>query len=75
MVCLSQEETEIVWVKCELEGKPARIVKELKRRGIVKSVREAVVQGLLTYWDQVMVRDLREAQARTGTRIAAKASQ
>ncbi|MBL7167274.1 hypothetical protein ISS40_01245 [Candidatus Bathyarchaeota archaeon] len=72
---MSQEETEIVWVKCELEGKPARIVKELKRRGIVKSVREAVVQGLLTYWDQVMVRDLREAQARTGTRIAAKASQ
>jgi len=75
VVCLSQEETEIVWVKCELEGKPARIVKELKRRGIVKSVREAVVQGLLTYWDQVMVRDLREAQAQTSTRIAAKASQ
>jgi len=72
---LSQEETAIVWVKCELEGKPARIVKELKRRGIVKSVREAVVQGLLTYWDQVMVRDLREAQAQTSTRIAAKASQ
>jgi len=71
VVCLSQDETEIVWVKCELEGKPARIVKELKRRGMIKSVREAVVQGLLTYWDQVMVRDLREAQARTGTRIAA----
>ena len=69
---MSQEETEIVWVKCELEGKPAKIVKELKRRGIVKSVREAVVQGLLTYWDQVMVRDLREAQAQTSTRIAAK---
>ena len=69
---MSQEETEIVWVKCELEGKPARIVRELKRRGMVKSVREAVVQGLLIYWDQVIVRDLREAQARTGTRIAAK---
>ena len=72
MVCLSQEETEIVWVKCELEGKPAKIVKELKRRGIVKSVREAVVQGLLTYWDQVMVRDLREARAQTSSRIAAE---
>ena len=69
---MSQEETEIVWVKCELEGKPARIVKELKRRGVVKSVREAVVQGLLTYWDQMMVRDLREAQAQTGARIAAE---
>ena len=72
MVCLSQEETEIVWVKCELEGKPARIVRELKRRGMVKSVREAVVQGLLTYWDQVMVRDLREARAQTSSRIAAE---
>ena len=72
MVRLSQEETEIVWVKCELEGKPARIVRELKRRGMVKSVREAVVQGLLTYWDQVMVRDLREARAQTSSRIAAE---
>ena len=62
-------EDEIVWVKCELEGKPARIVRELKRRGMVKSVREAVVQGLLTYWDQVMMRDLREAQARTSRRL------
>ena len=69
---MSQEETEIVWVKCELEGKPARIVRELKRRGMVKSVREAVVQGLLTYWDQVMVRDLREARAQTSSRIAAE---
>ena len=61
-----------MWVKCELEGKPAWIIKELKKRGMVKSVREAVVQGILTYWDQVMVRDLREARALTGTRIAAE---
>ncbi len=75
MVCLSREETEIVWVKCELEGKPARIVRELKRRGMVKSVREAVVQGLLTYWDPMMARALREAQALTRTRAAAKTPQ
>jgi len=62
-----------VYVKCELEGKPAKIIKELKKRGMVKSVREAVVQGILTYWDQVMVRDLRETQAQTSTRIAARA--
>ena len=72
---MSPNDTDIVYVKCELEGKPAKIIRELKRRGMVKSVREAVVQGLLTYWDQVMVRDLREAQARTGTRIAAKTPQ
>jgi len=68
---MSPNETEIVYVKCELEGKPAEIVRELKRRGIVKSVREAVVQGLLTYYDQLMTRDLREAQAQTSSRIAA----
>lgn len=56
----------------ELEGKPAWIIKELKKRRMVKSVREAVVQGILTYWDQVMTRDLREAQAQTSTRIAAE---
>lgn len=69
---MSQNDAEIVHVKCDLEGKPAEIVKELKKRGIVKSVREAVVQGLLTYWDQVMARDLREAQAQTGARIASR---
>ena len=68
---MSQNEPDIVYVKCELEGKPAKIIKELKRRGMVKSVREAVVQGILTYWDQVMVRDLREAQAQTSARITA----
>jgi hypothetical protein len=72
---LSQNEPDIVYVKCELEGKPAKIIKELKKRGMVKSVREAVVQGILTYWDQVMTRDLREAQAQTSTRIAAETAQ
>ena len=68
---MSLNGTETVYVRCTLEGKPAEIVRELKRRGIVKSYREAVVQGILTYWDQVMVRDLREAQAQTSSRIAA----
>ena len=68
---MSLNGTETVYVRCTLEGKPAKIVRELKRMGIVKSAREAVVQGILTYWDQVMVRDLREAQAQTSSRIAA----
>ena len=69
---ISMKGTEILYVRFELEGKPADIVRELKKRGIVKSVREAMVQGLLTYYDQLMMRDLREAQAQTSTRIAAR---
>ena len=65
-------ETEKLYVRCELEGKPAEIVRELKKRGIVKSYREAIVQGILTYWDQLMARELREAQAQTGARIAVR---
>lgn len=68
---MSPNKNDILYVRCELEGKPAEIVDELKRRGIVKSAREAMVQGLLTYWDQVMTRDLREAQARSAARVAA----
>ena len=57
-----------VYVKCVLTGEPARIVLELKRRGVVCSVKEAVVQGLLVYYDVVLERDLRrrEAEGRAG---------
>jgi hypothetical protein len=43
-------------------------VLELKRRGVVCSVKEAVVQGLLVYYDVVLERDLRrrEAEGRAG---------
>ena len=72
---MSQNDTDIVWVKCELEGKPAWIIRELKMCWMVKSIREAVVQGILTYWDPMMARALREAQALTRTRAAAKTLQ
>ena len=68
---MSSNGTGILYVRIELEGKPAEIIRDLKRRGIVKSAREAMVQGLLTYYDQLMTRDLREAQAKTSSRIAA----
>lgn len=62
-----------VYVKCTLRGEPARIILELKERGIVKSVREAVVQGLLTFYEKTMERDLKRAQARTSLRLEREA--
>jgi hypothetical protein len=56
-----------------LRGEPARIVRELKGRGIVKSVREAVVQGLLLLYERTTERDLRRAQARASRRLEEEA--
>jgi len=60
---------ERLYVKCVLSGEPALIVRELKERGIVKSVREAVVQGLLLLYEKTAERDLRMAQARASRRL------
>ena len=66
---MTLKETDKVYVKCTLRGEPARIVVELKERGIVRSVREAVVQGLLTFYEKTMERDLKRAQARASRRL------
>ena len=66
---MNPRETDKVYVKCVLRGEPAMIVAELKERGIVKSVREAVVQGLLAFYEKVMERDLRYAQVRASRRL------
>ena len=58
-----------LYVKCILRGEPAKIVRELKERGIVKSVREAVVQGLLLLHERMAERDLRMAQARASRNL------
>ena len=55
-----------VYVKCVLVGEPAEVIFELKRRGLVRSVREAVSLGLLCYMERVNDRDLRAIQARAG---------
>jgi len=47
-VILTLKEPETMYMKCTLRVEPAHIFLELKERGIVRSVREAVVQGLLT---------------------------
>jgi hypothetical protein len=71
---LTLKEPETVYVKCTLRGEPARIVAELKERGVVRSVREAVVQGLLVFYDKTMERDLKRAQARASRRLEEEGS-
>ena len=66
---MSTEEDKPLFVKCQISGKPAEAYWELKRRGIVKSIREAVSHGLLALHDQQMMRDLRAAQAHTSARV------
>ena len=62
-------EEDKLYVKCTLSGEPARIVRELKERGIVCSVREAVVHGILTYYEKVVRRDLEQAQLKASQRL------
>jgi hypothetical protein len=67
---LTLEKPEKVYLKCVLRGDPALIVLELKERGIVGSVREAVVQGLFAFYEGILERDLRRAQVASARHIA-----
>lgn len=66
---MTVEGAEKIYVKCILSGEPARIVRELKERGIVASVREAVVHGILTYYEKVLQRDMELAQLKASQRL------
>ena len=52
-------------INCSIDGEAAQILLELKKRGIVKSNREAVVQGLILLHEKVLERDLRYARLKT----------
>jgi len=67
---MSQEQPDPVNVRCILYGDVARMYRELESRGLVKSVREAVSQGITTYYEKVMERDLLEARAKTSAQLA-----
>ena len=58
------EEQPRVYVKCVLTGEPAWVLRELLRRGVACSVREAVAHGLLAYYDVVLERDLKRRDLR-----------
>jgi len=56
-------------VKCTLKEEPAHIVQELKERGVVASVREAVVHGLIAFHEKIVERDLKIAQLKASKRL------
>ena len=72
-IILGKESSEKLHVKCTLTGEPARIVLELKERGIVASVREAVVHGILAFYEKTSERDLKKAEARASLRLQEEA--
>ena len=57
-----KEKDDIVNVRCVIRGEPARMIRELKRRGTVTSVKEAVVQGIYTYYDTILQLDLKRLE-------------
>jgi hypothetical protein len=71
---LKGEYVEKLHVKCTLTGEPARMVRELKERGLVRSIREAMVQGILVLYERTAERDLKRAQARASLRLEEEAS-
>ena len=60
----NEDDTKELHVKCKLEGDPARMFRELKQRGVVDTVKDAVKQGFIALYENVTERDLREAQSR-----------
>ena len=51
---MSLEYPEPLQVRCILEGDVARMYRELESRGLVKSIREAIAQGISAYYEKVM---------------------
>ena len=58
-----RENDDAVNVRCVIRGEPARMIRELKRRGTHTRVKEAAVQGLCAYYDDYLRRDLRRLEA------------
>ena len=54
-----------VRINTTISGQPAEILLELKRRGIVTSNTDAVIQALFALHEKVLDRDLRLARLRT----------
>ena len=59
---------DVVYVKCVLRGEPARIVRELKERGVACSVREIVVQGLVALEERTLEREIKGSRLRAERR-------
>jgi hypothetical protein len=65
---IKQEDIQNMAVSTVL-GEPAEIFLELKRRGIVRSARDAFVQGIISLNDKILQRDLKMAQLKASKRL------
>ena len=52
-------------INTSISGEPAEILLELKRRGIVTSNTDAVIQALYAFHEKILDRDLRLARLKT----------
>jgi len=57
-----KEKDGTVHVRCVIKGEPARMIRELKRRGTVTSFKQAVVQGIYAYYDTILQLDLKRLE-------------
>lgn len=56
-------------VKCDLTGEPAEILRELRDRGHVVSIKDAVSQGLYRLYDEVLERDMLKVRVQAAKRL------
>jgi len=63
------DEKQKVRINCEIRGEPARIYLDLKRRGLIISARDAVVQGLTHLYEEILQRDLQEAKVKASRKF------
>lgn len=54
-----------VRINCTIEGQAAKALLDLKRWGVVKSSREAIVQALLLLYEKEVERQIKWAQAKS----------
>lgn len=55
---------DVVFVKLRLTGEPARIIREMKERRVASSVRDVVMQALVTLEERTLERELRSDRMR-----------
>jgi len=66
------EESNNVHIRCRITGEPAKILAELKKRGLARSYVDGICQGLVCLWERVVRRQLEEAQLKASQRLEEK---
>lgn len=51
-----------VRINCKIEGEPAEIIRDLKKRGLFTSNTDLIIQAVMVLHEKIVERDLKEAQ-------------